>query len=707
MRRQGTNAPAGATNAPAQLPDVVVSGERDAHKPEMVENPRYTEPLRDIPQSISVIPRALIREQNATTLRDVLRNVSGITMQAGEGGGGLPGDNLSIRGFNARNDIFLDGVRDYGSFSRDTYNTEQVEVYKGPTSATAGRGSAGGAVNIISKRPGLRPLYFGDAGIGTDDYMRFSLDVNQPLKGVGLESSAVRLNGMFHDADTPGRDEVTGQRWGVAPSYAFGLGTQTRITLMYQHLTQDNVPDYGIPWVPVVTNSASPLFPYSNGAPPVDYDNFYGLRGYDFEDIQNDVGTAILDHDVNDFVSLRNLTRFGESYRNSAITAPRFFANNVNSAGPESLLINRQLQRREMRNQIAANQTDLFFRFDTGPITHGLVGGFELSREEQDNRNSAQTNNQPATTIFDPNPGDNPLGSMPEISAGWTEATADTVALYLADTLHITEKWEVLGGIRYDHINSEFRSLSALTNSMRNDDLVSWRGGLVFKPLPIGSIYIGYGTAFVPSLEGNTGISSNLDIDPEESHMFEIGTKWEFFEERLLLSSAIFRNEKFNARTPDVADPTRTVVDGDIRVDGFEFEATGRITPEWAVRASYTFMDGEILKSNNPAEESNVLGNTPDHSFSLWSTYRLPFNLELGGGASYTGDRRNNNTDTARIALDYWAFDATAAYYINDHFTVRLNVYNIADEDYIDRVGGGHFVPGAGRSATLTASVTY
>ena len=158
---QSTNAPVTngqGTNAPAQLPDVVVSGERDAHKPEMLENPRYTEPLRDIPQSISVIPQALIREQNATTLRDVLRNVSGITMQAGEGGGGLPGDNLSIRGFNARNDIFLDGVRDYGSFSRDTYNTEQVEVYKGPTSATAGRGSAGGAVNIISKRPGLRPF---------------------------------------------------------------------------------------------------------------------------------------------------------------------------------------------------------------------------------------------------------------------------------------------------------------------------------------------------------------------------------------------------------------------------------------------------------------------------------------------------------------------------------------------------------------------
>src|SRR5687767_10922918 len=172
-----------------------------------VAQAQYTEPLRDIPQTITVIPQAVFREQGATTLRDVLRNVPGISIQAGEGGGGLPGDNLSIRGFSARSDIFVDGVRDYGAYSRDPFNTEQVEVFKGPTSAAFGRGSVGGSINMVTKRPGLKSLYSGTLGFGTDEYKRFTLDVNQPLKDAGLETSAVRLNGLYHDADTPGRDE--------------------------------------------------------------------------------------------------------------------------------------------------------------------------------------------------------------------------------------------------------------------------------------------------------------------------------------------------------------------------------------------------------------------------------------------------------------------------------------------------------------------
>jgi catecholate siderophore receptor len=211
----------------------------------------------------------------------------------------------------------------------------------------------------------------------------------------------------------------------------------------------------------------------------------------------------------------------------------------------------------------------------------------------------------------------------------------------------------------------------------------------------------------VPSLEGNTGITGDfLNVDPEESRMLELGTKWDLFEERLLLSAAIFRNEKFNARTPEIGG-NGTTVDGDQVVDGFEIEAQGKITDEWTMRASYTFMDGEVEESNNPAEVANALSNTPDHSVSLWTTYRLPFDLEIGAGAFYTGERRNNNTDAARIAPGFWLFDAMAAYHVNENVTIQLNVYNLADKDFIDRVGGGHFIPGAGRSAVLTANFAY
>lgn len=678
-----------------QLPDVVVSGEQEAYKPEAVASPKFTQPLRDIPQTVTVIPQAVIEEQNATTLRDVLRNVPGISMQAGEGGGGLPGDNLSIRGFNARSDIFVDGVRDYGAYSRDPFNTEQVEVFKGPTAAAFGRGSVGGVVNMVTKRPGLKPLYSGTAGFGTDEYKRFTLDVNQPLKEAGLETTAIRLNGLWQDNDTPGRNEVSNERWALAPSITYGLGTPTRLSLLYQHMQQDNVPDYGIPWVPANTNPA--LAEYSNQAPPVDFDNFYGLRNYDFEKIQNDIVTGIVEHDFNDSITLRNLSRFGRTDRDSAITAPRFVDVNTSTE------IRRQLQRREMEHTIYANQTDLNFNFNTGKFEHDLNTGLELSREEQNNRNSAQDTNQPTTDLYNPNPGNNPLGPMPSISNPWTEATADTVALYAGDTLKLTEKWSILGGLRYDHIETDFSGTEG-----RTDDLVSWRSGIVFKPLPKGSIYFGYGTSFNPSLEGNTGISGNiLNLDPEEARIFELGTKWDLLHERLSLTAAIFHSEKTNVRTPDIANTGVTVLEGEQRVNGIELGASGAITKDWRVFAAYTFLDSKVEASNNPSEESNILGNTPKHSGSLWTTYQLPYNFEIGGGAQYVGERRSNATDAARIAPDYWLFDATAAYEVNKHFTLRLNVYNLADEDYIDRVGGGHFIPGAGRSAVLTASIRY
>ena len=527
------------------------------------------------------------------------------------------------------------------------------------------------------------------------------MDVNQPLKRAGLETAAVRLNGFYHDADTPGRDEVTSERFGIAPAFSFGLGTATRFTLLYQHMTQDNVPDYGVPFVPAITNTAAPLYEYRNAAPPVDFGNFYGLRGYDFEDIQNDVATAILEHDFTDSLRLRNVSRFGRNHRDSAITAPRFVDANTSTE------IRRQLQRREIEHQVLANITDVNFELETGPVRHELVAGFEISREEQDNRNSAQNTNQPTTDVFDPNPGDNPLGSMPGITAPWTEGIADTLAVHLGDTLELTEQWYLVGGIRYDHIETDFTEGDGTTTD-RTDDLFSWRGAVIFKPIPIGSIYFGYGTAYVPSLEGNTGITGSfLDLDPEESRMFELGTKWDLFEERLLLSAAIFRNEKINARTPDPGGTGSFVLEGEQRVHGVEFEAQGQVTDDWSVRASYTFMDAEVEESNNAAEVANVLAHTPDHSVSLWTTYRLPFNLEIGGGAFYTGERRNNNTDAARVAPGFWMFDALAAYRVNENVTVQLNVYNLANKDYIDRLGGGHFIPGAGRSAVLTANFAY
>ena len=245
-----------------ELAELVVDAnkEKALYKPERLASPKVTQPLRDVAKTVTVIPQDVIKEQGASNLRDVLRNVPGISMQAGEGGGGPAGDNLSIRGFSARSDIFVDGMRDTasGGYSRDPFNFEQVEVTKGPGSTSTGRGSTGGSINIVTKTPHLGNSYETMLSGGSDNYYRGTFDLNQEIPN--LNGVAVRLNGVYHDQDIPGRDHVENERWGIAPSIAFGLGTDTRFTLSYMHLAQDNVPDYGIPWVPR-NSTANPFLP--------------------------------------------------------------------------------------------------------------------------------------------------------------------------------------------------------------------------------------------------------------------------------------------------------------------------------------------------------------------------------------------------------------------------------------------------------------
>lgn len=664
-------------------------------------SPKYTAPLRDIPQTLTVIPHQLIEQQGATTLRDVLRNVTGISIQAGEGGGGLPGDNLSIRGFAARNDIFVDGVRDFGAYSRDPFNIEQVEVAKGPSSMYGGRGSTGGSLNVASKTPQLNGIQGGTLGIGGDDFARATLDINQPLEGFAGQGAAVRINAMWTHEGAPGRDAVENQRWGVAPSVSFGLGTPTRVTVSHAHLAQDNVPDYGLPWVPA---NNIPLAEYADQPAPVDFDNFYGLTDRDYEETVTDLSTAQVEHEFNDSVHLRSLVRYGRSTRDSIITAPRFVS-------AESTDINRQLQSRDLEDAILAQQNDLTVDFRTGGVAHSLVTGVELARETSENH-ARSGPAAPVTDLFNPDPGDPYSGPITRTGAR-TESTADTAALYLFDTLDLSERWQVTGGLRWDHFSVDYESVAvggAVTPFERTDEMLSWRAGVVHKPLPNGSVYASLGTSFNPSAEGNTGLSlsdSTVLLEPEKSRGYELGTKWDLFDERLSLNAAIFRTEKTNARTPGInpADPP-TVLEGEQRVNGIELGVSGQVTDRWSSFFGYTYMESEILESNTAAEVGNELANTPDHSLSLWTTCRLPWGLEAGGGVQYVGDRYTNTTNT-RTAPGYWLFDAMAAWRLNERFALRLNFYNLADERYIDRVGGGHFIPGAGRSVALTTDIDF
>jgi catecholate siderophore receptor len=282
--------------------------------------------------------------------------------------------------------------------------------------------------------------------------------------------------------------------------------------------------------------------------------------------------------------------------------------------------------------------------------------------------------------------------------------------------MKLGEKWQLSGGLRWDHFDVDYKSTAAngvVTPLGRTDDMLSWRTGAVYKPRPNGSLYAAYGTSFNPSAEGlalssAATAANNLNVAPEESRTYEVGTKWDLLDRMLSVSLALFRTEKTNARTEDPADSTDTIVlAGEQRVQGVELGASGRITKDWGVFAGYAYMDSEVVKSKNPVEVGNELSNTPRQTFNLWTTYQLPWHFEVGAGAQFTDSRYSATTATRRQAPDYWLFDAMVGYTVNQNVSLRLNVYNLADEDYIDRVGGGHFVPGTGRSAVLSANFKF
>ena len=677
-----------------------------------VSSPKFTSPLIDTPQTVVVIPREVFEQQGATTLRDVLRNTPGITFAAGEGGT-ANGDQMTIRGFDARTDIFVDGIRDAGTYTRDAFNLEQVEVIKGPSSSVTGRGSTGASLNLVSKTPRLETFRAGTAGIGTDDYYRATLDVNQPLSASPVAGTAVRLNALWQDAGVPGRDEVENKAWAVAPSFALGLGTETRATLSFLHIEQDNIPDYGLPWVPVVNGttvtSVEPSVGAPGGQPNVDQSNWYGLLDRDYERVTSDVATLNLEHDLSPDTTLRNTTRFGRTDRDSVITAPRF----QNLGGViQPVIVRTDWKSRDQVDDVLADNLNLTTSFDTGAIGHDLSTGIEASRERSKNfaRSYAPGTIFPTTPADDPNP-NAPFTGVLTRNGAVTSSDADTVSLYLFDTLKLSERWQLNGGIRWDRFSVDYTNITAApalvaTHLSRTDEMVSWKGGLIFKPHPNGSVYFGYGTSFNPSAEGLALTTATALLEPEENRSAELGTKWEFFHRRLALNAALFRTDKINARTTD---PLTSAVSlaGDQRVQGLELGASGMLTENWGLFAGYACMESEVLNSSNATEEGSALARVPEHSFNIWTTYRLPFGLTVGTGAQYMGEVDRSTTTLNQVVSSYWLYNAMASYEVNKRLTLRVNVNNLLDEAYVDRVGGGHYIPGPARSVIFTAIFAF
>jgi catecholate siderophore receptor len=665
-------------------------------------------PLRDIPQTINVVNQAVIEAQGASSLTDVLRYVPGITVSAGEGG--QIGNNINLRGFSARTDLFLDGMRDRGQVARDVFFLDSVEVLKGPASMLFGRGSTGGIVNQVSKRPALAPLSEVSASVGTDDYRRTTLDLNRPLS----DSSAFRLSALAHDAEST-RDIVETKRLGIAPSLRFGIGTPTEITLSALLQQNREIPDYGFP---LVTENGPGTVAKPIRAPA---DRFYGYTDDHFDQDIGVVG-ARMQHRISPALTLRNQTQLS-GYKIDASPTPLGSVSRLGGGTPtlgtplELLTALRQDRDREIQDTSLYNQTDLVSKIRTGAIEHTLTAGLEVGIDEfHEDRFTWTPTNVPV------NLGSPATNARPgtRFQSRRTDTDADSFAVYANDQLDLGKRWKLIGGLRWDRFKAEtaevnFNAAGAATsqrNESKTDKMLSTRAGVIYQPSATRSYYISYGTSFNPSAEAVSQSASTADLDPEKNRAYEAGAKWDLLDGDLQLNAAVFRVEKTNARSPDPLTGLQ-ILAGKQRVDGVELGLVGRITPAWQVLAGYTLLHGKTLESPEigtgsnagiPAEGKTLL-NTPRHSASLWTTYRFAPSWEAGAGAVYVSDRYLNDFETAQVDA-YTRFDATLAYR-QAKYDLRLSLLNLSDELYFETASSGRAVPAEGRKALVTLTYRF
>jgi len=679
--------PAPEAPAAAQLPELSVEGAAPSpYRADSTPLPRSPFTAAEAPQSVTIVPRVVMEERQATTVRDALRNVTGISLAAGEGG--FSGDNLTLRGFSARGDFFIDGIRDLGQYTRDSFFLESVDVLKGPSSVIFGRGSTGGVINQTTRLP--LPVTQGEMWLSayTPMGLRSTADVN-----VRAGEIAARIVAMGTRINASERDHVFNERWGVFPSITFGMGTPTTLTLSWLHQEERNMPDYGLP--------------YFQGRPlRVATHTFYGLDQTDREHTLTDIFTARLEHRFSEDLSVRNTFRWANWSREISATAPRIVAGTVANGITPASLINRQPQVRNGFDSLIVNQTEATVRFNTFGLRHELLAGVEFGRESSETTRFNQTGRPSANLLF---PDFRDTGLITTTFNSDIKTIANTIALYAVDRIFLGEMFELILGGRWDSFEAEQTNRGTRQIFERTDREFTWRTALVFKPIPGLRTYIAAGTSFNPSAEALTLAANNANLEPETATTYELGASYDVFD-GLRLAGSIFRIEKRNARTSDPANSTLQVLDGIVRVDGFEIQAVGRITPQWNVLAGYTYLHSDIVRSNNPAEVGKEFANVPPHSVSLWTTFDLPLGFQIGGGLSFVDRRFANTTNTTRVP-GYTRFDAAVAWTPEDGplkgLRLQLNALNLGDARTYETVYTGHVVPGTGRTFILSAAARF
>ena len=686
---------------------------------------RLGEDLHGVPQSVTVINQALMQSQGSTSLASALRNVPGLTIGGAEGG--QIGNNININGFSARTDIYLDGARDRAQYYRDTFALDSIEVLMGPSSMLFGRGSTGGVINQVSKSPTLKPGTEVQVMATSHGLVRTVMDYNHPLS----DTSAFRIAVMGQDGNATDRDQSKIQDFGIAPSLKFGIGTPTQVTLsgLFQH-NHDQV-DYGMPNL--------------NGAPaPVKRTLAYGFN--DDRTLSNIAAlSARVEHRITPTMTLRNQTQFNLVTTDARETAPNAIGTIASNgafvplstgttAAPlaassnlplSQLWVRQQSHDRVIRDQSFYNLTELTDRIDWGSTHHTLLAGFELGSDNYNNQgyyrngscNGIALNPAGGTSgyvscepLLSPSTGASP-GNAPSVAGNLATGQATTVAAYVNDTVELTPQFKLVAGLRHDRFSA------SIGNSMPNSSTpaslsqtvskTSVRGGVIWQPTEPQSYYLSYSTSFDPSLEqlvNTTGLSGALA--PASNKAYEAGGKWDLNQGRLSVSAAAFQVTQYNAASKD-ANGNYTAT-GTVRVNGARAGVAGQLTERLQVFGGYTRLNGTILAGVAPGTTGMVPLNTPKNAASLWTSYALTPEWEIGGGPTYSSSRFANNTDLVSVG-GYTRWDAMVAFH-QPRYDIRLNLFNLSNRYYYDALiasDGGRAAPGLGRTAAITINYRF
>jgi len=712
-----TAPPAAAASAPVPvattLPAVRAQAQaeptgRDAYQATTSTAGKGRQDLRDVPQSITVVNEKLMDDKAQDTLKAALHGVAGITFEAGEGGG--IGDLIRLRGFSARGDMYVDGLRDIAQYNRDNFNLDRVEVLRGSASMLYGRGSTGGIINQVNKQPTLFAENEVSVSLGQADYLRTTVDLNRRTG----EDSALRIGAMLTDAGST-RNGPNSKRLGIAPSFRWGIGSSDEFQASLYHLAYRDVPDFGFRWY---------------GGRPVEaaQRRWYGTQG-DYQDDAATVASFTHTHRFADRSELKTTLRDGRHRRDLWATTAGF-ANPLPaslSAVNAATAISRGTQTRGANDEHRFLASDYSGRLQGLGGTHELLAGVELAREKSHVYSYAGTPAKPDTTWgMD---GGTAAVADSRVRTPQTDFKAGTQAVYAQDTLALSPTWKVVGGLRLDHFSADYRSLAFTpqVNWSRDDRLLSKRVGVLWQPSATATYYASWGTSFNTTgdlyqfgVAGATdaarqaAAATSAATPAEKSRNMEVGAKWDALDGDLSVRTAVFRTNKYNERNTDVDTANaQPLLSAGRHTDGIEFEAAGRVTETIELFASLAVMRGRIDAAapnvaNTAADPTGLEpGLTPRLTGGVWATWRLTPKWRLGFGFDGRSRTRPALAETgSNIAPGYLKADALVEVDMAP-VTFRLNLFNLFDRPYADGIYRGFTVPGTARSAQLTVVTKF